>query len=257
MTLGEKIATQRKKNNYTQEQLAEILSVSRQSVSKWESDIAYPETDKLIRLGKLFDCSMDYLLKDTVADPAGKEKEESSGLGLFTYPAFFDKFERKSEKMLLGMPLYHIGKNARGFFAVGLKATGVFSLGFASSGIFSFGIASLGVISFGAASLGIIALGALSAGLISIGAIALGFLAIGGVSIGFFSLGAAAKGYYIAVGDHANARIAIGKTVATGSLYRHLGRISSSDTDTVRSLLEQQAHPLLRWAMKLFLLFLS
>ena len=45
MTLGEKIAKQRKELNYTQEQLADILGVSRQSISKWESDIAYPETD--------------------------------------------------------------------------------------------------------------------------------------------------------------------------------------------------------------------
>lgn len=68
MTLGEKIARQRKEMNYTQEQLADILGVSRQSISKWESDIAYPETDKLIELGKLFDCSMDYLLKEEVTE---------------------------------------------------------------------------------------------------------------------------------------------------------------------------------------------
>ena len=68
MTLGEKIAIQRKELNYTQEQLADILSVSRQSISKWESDIAYPETEKLIELGKLFDCSMDYLLKEEVIE---------------------------------------------------------------------------------------------------------------------------------------------------------------------------------------------
>lgn len=51
MTLGEKLAKLRKENNYTQEQLADIFGVSRQSVSKWESDVAYPETDKLIKLG--------------------------------------------------------------------------------------------------------------------------------------------------------------------------------------------------------------
>ncbi|MBO5223734.1 MAG: helix-turn-helix transcriptional regulator, partial [Clostridia bacterium] len=55
MTLGEKIAKQRKEYNYTQEQLADILDVTRQSISKWESDMAYPETDKLVKLGKLFD----------------------------------------------------------------------------------------------------------------------------------------------------------------------------------------------------------
>ena len=71
MTLGEKIARQRKELNYTQEQLADILGVSRQSISKWESDIAYPETDKLIELGKLFDCSMDYLLKEEITKKDG------------------------------------------------------------------------------------------------------------------------------------------------------------------------------------------
>ena len=71
MTLGEKIARQRKELNYTQEQLADILGVSRQSISKWESDIAYPETDKLIELGKLFDCSMDYLLKEETTEKDG------------------------------------------------------------------------------------------------------------------------------------------------------------------------------------------
>ena len=74
MTLGEKIATLRKESNYTQEQLADILGVSRQSVSKWESDLAYPETEKLIELGRIFDCSMDYLLKDNVTSKNGEKK---------------------------------------------------------------------------------------------------------------------------------------------------------------------------------------
>ena len=71
MTLGEKIARQRRELNYTQEQLADILGVSRQSISKWELDIVYPETDKLIELGKLFDCSMDYLLKEEITEKDG------------------------------------------------------------------------------------------------------------------------------------------------------------------------------------------
>ena len=76
MTLGEKIAKQRKELNYTQEQLADVLGVSRQSISKWESDIAYPETDKLIELGKLFDCSMDYLLKEEVTEKSGAQTSD-------------------------------------------------------------------------------------------------------------------------------------------------------------------------------------
>lgn len=64
MTTGEKITTLRKKKGFTQEQLAEILNVSRQSVSRWEMDVAFPETEKLIKLSKLLECSIDFLLND-------------------------------------------------------------------------------------------------------------------------------------------------------------------------------------------------
>ena len=89
MTLGEKLSKLRKEYNYTQEQLAEILGVSQQSISKWESDIAYPETDKLIELGKLFDCSMDYLLKEDVTEKNGAQ---TSG--------FTEKVEEISRKVM-------------------------------------------------------------------------------------------------------------------------------------------------------------
>ena len=64
MTFGEKLSKLRKEKNYTQEQLADIFGVSRQTVSKWESNIAYPETEKLMKLAKLFGCSIDYLLNE-------------------------------------------------------------------------------------------------------------------------------------------------------------------------------------------------
>ena len=62
MTTGEKLAILRKKKNLTQEQMAEMLGVSRQSVSRWEMDVAFPETEKLVKLGRLLECSIDYLL---------------------------------------------------------------------------------------------------------------------------------------------------------------------------------------------------
>jgi transcriptional regulator with XRE-family HTH domain len=68
MTTGQKITNLRKKSNITQEQLADLVNVSRQSVSKWESDSAYPETDKLISLSKIFNCSVDYLLREDSND---------------------------------------------------------------------------------------------------------------------------------------------------------------------------------------------
>lgn len=64
MTIGEKIAALRRQKGVTQEQLSEILHVSRQAVSRWESDAAFPETEKLIRLSKLLGCSIDFLLNN-------------------------------------------------------------------------------------------------------------------------------------------------------------------------------------------------
>ena len=64
MKLSEKIVELRKINGMTQEELASICNVSRQSISKWEADIALPETEKLLTLGKTFHVSMDILLKD-------------------------------------------------------------------------------------------------------------------------------------------------------------------------------------------------
>ena len=75
MTTGEKLQKLRKENNYTQEELAEIMNVSRQSISKWESDIAFPETEKLIALSKLYHCSTDYLLNSENNEMVVSDKE--------------------------------------------------------------------------------------------------------------------------------------------------------------------------------------
>lgn len=64
MKLSEKIVELRKVRGMTQEELASICNVSRQSISKWEADIALPETEKLLILGEVFHVSMDVLLKD-------------------------------------------------------------------------------------------------------------------------------------------------------------------------------------------------
>lgn len=253
-----------KKYNYTQEQLADILGVSRQSISKWESDIAYPETDKLIKMGKLFDCSMDYLLNEDITEKQGIEPKETE--------TFWDKFkkqfhERKSEKMIFGMPLYHIGKNAHGFFAVGLKARGVFSIGLMSRGIVSLGMLSLGVISIGLLSLGLISAGVFSAGLLAVGSIALGLFAAGAISVGLvsfgalsvgcFSTGALAVGKYAAVGDHAYGMIAIGKSVAEGSVYSHIGDLTTADIPTVVEWLDANVPAWLGWAKGIFKFFIQ
>ena len=67
MSLGENLQFLRKRNDITQEQLAEKLNVSRQSVSKWESDTAFPEMDKLIQLSEMFNCSLDDIIKKDIS----------------------------------------------------------------------------------------------------------------------------------------------------------------------------------------------
>ena len=243
MTLGDKLTKLRKDNNYTQEQLAEKLGVSRQAVSRWESDIAYPETDKLVQLGELYNCSMDYLLKD------GVEKE---GGGSFSLKNFH--FERKSKKTVRGVPLWHIniglGRTAKGVIAIGLRAKGVISIGLFSLGILSFGLFSLGLFSLGVFALGLIAAGTISAGLIAFGAISFGILAFGAVAIGEFSFGALSVGKYFAYGDHAYAAIAIGKTKAVGTLYQ-ANAITAANRNEILSLLKSRVPKIFAWIVSL------
>lgn len=94
MTFAEKLTKLRRAQNYTQEQLADLLGVSRQAVSRWESSLAYPETEKLIKIGEMFDCSIDYLLKDSVEElsptvtevntPAPKPKKKRGIIAVVT-----------------------------------------------------------------------------------------------------------------------------------------------------------------------------
>ena len=65
MDFSEKLLTLRKAKDLTQEQLAEKLNVSRQSVSKWESGQAVPELDKIVAMSVVFDVTTDYLLKSS------------------------------------------------------------------------------------------------------------------------------------------------------------------------------------------------
>lgn len=64
MNFGEKILGLRTKSGLSQEALAEKLMVSRQAVSKWESGVTLPETEKLIIISDMFGVSLDYLLKE-------------------------------------------------------------------------------------------------------------------------------------------------------------------------------------------------
>lgn len=73
MILADKIITLRKKNGWSQEELAERVGVSRQAISKWESAQSVPDLDKILRMSEIFGVTTDFLLKDEM------ETEEYTG----------------------------------------------------------------------------------------------------------------------------------------------------------------------------------
>ena len=79
MILADKIINIRKKNAWSQEELAEKLGVSRQSISKYEGAQSIPDMDKILKLSKIFGVTTDYLIKDEIEDPEflDEEYEES------------------------------------------------------------------------------------------------------------------------------------------------------------------------------------
>lgn len=73
MTFGERLYELRKNKNISQEELAELLDVSRQSISKWENDKAYPEMTRLLFMSEYFDVSLDYLMRGTDSDESNND----------------------------------------------------------------------------------------------------------------------------------------------------------------------------------------
>lgn len=76
MIFAEKLITLRKKNGWSQEELAQQLNVSRQSVSKWEGAQSVPDLDRLLQMARLFGVSTDYLLKDELEEAEPAEEPE-------------------------------------------------------------------------------------------------------------------------------------------------------------------------------------
>ena len=80
MSFAENLQTIRKNNHLSQEELAEMLGVSRQAVSKWEQGEGWPEAEKLLALADRFGVSLDYLMDRVSQDkaPAGNAADSSS-----------------------------------------------------------------------------------------------------------------------------------------------------------------------------------
>ena len=78
MTLAEKVMLLRKQRGWSQEELAEHLGISRQSISKWESGISIPDIDRIIKMSDLFGVSTDYLLKEQIEFEENKREDQTN-----------------------------------------------------------------------------------------------------------------------------------------------------------------------------------
>ncbi len=221
--IGEKIMILRQSKGLSQEKLGEMLNVSRQAVSKWETGQTIPDTEKVILMSELFKVSTDYLLKDEVPENSNQSDtiNQTSDYRYKSKIGLSERihFERKSKKTFFGIPLYHINVGlgmykAKGIFSIGIVSTGIFSIGLISLGLLSWGFLSFGLLAVGNLALGIIAIGSVTAGIAAIGGVALGVLTIGGLSIGVYSLGGCAIASQIALGGYAQGYIAIGDIVS-------------------------------------------
>lgn len=116
MKFSDKLQKIRKENNITQEGLADKLNVSRQAVSKWESGSAYPDTEKLIQISKIFNIKIDELINDNIEMDKNKDINKkisykeiinkilefiSNSINMFYSMKFMDKFKCILEMFIL------------------------------------------------------------------------------------------------------------------------------------------------------------
>lgn len=224
MKFYEKLILLRREKGFSQEQLADLLGISRQAVSKWESGNTLPDTEKLIALADLFGTSIDYLLRDnttqreqnktvvTTADNVAVMQELADMKRTLAMRGTLHQlppYEYKSKAHIGSLPLVHIKFSPYGFAV--------------AKGVIAIGNIAVGGLAFGGISIGVLALGGIGAGLFALGGIALGGLVLGGFGIGVVAFGGAAIGVYaygggavaleLAIGGAANGRVAIGGAV--------------------------------------------
>ena len=150
MTFSEKLMDLRRRAGMSQEQLADRLGVTRQSVSKWESGTAMPELVKLISLSEIFGVSVDYLVKDYLEEPEGAD----GGDDLSAQQA--ERLEKKVDELTRYVKgkVYRYDSKTRIF---GLPLVSI-RFGFVRNGKLSMDNVAKGIIAIGNAAVGVVAL---------------------------------------------------------------------------------------------------
>ena len=108
MIFADKLITLRKKAGWSQEELAEKLGVTRQSVSKWEGAQSVPDIDKILQLARLFGVTTDYLLKEEQGEPEYTTEDDTPALRKVTLAQANDclaKAQANAPKMALATAL--------------------------------------------------------------------------------------------------------------------------------------------------------
>lgn len=107
MILADKILTLRKSNGWSQEELAEKMAVSRQSISKWESAAAIPDINRIIELSKIFGVTTDYLLKDDLdeLEYSNDSADQAPKLHLSEMNAYIAAKQKQAVQIAFGVAL--------------------------------------------------------------------------------------------------------------------------------------------------------
>lgn len=218
MILQTRLYELRKQAGLSQEELAQVVGVSRQAVQKWESGASRPDIENLLVLADYFGVTLDDLVRGLQSPPPKPDPEPPQTTIINHYYSIWH-YEYRSPVSLFGLPLVHINLGrglhvAKGVFAVGNIAAGFVALGGLSAGLLSLGGLSLGLLAIGGLAAGIAALGGVALGLLALGAVAIGGLTIGSVAMGIWSVGSVASASRVAIGVVASAPLAIGKEVS-------------------------------------------
>ena len=251
MSIGERLYEHRKKHGYSQEEIADKLEVSRQTVSKWENNMTTPELSKAVELCKIYGTTVESLMRETDElkenfynsnkldgennnqDMSNNSEANSKCSKTIVHEHRYLKGScQYTSKAKIGkIPLIHVNIGifpdkkkgngiAKGIIAIGNVSVGVISIGFLPIGLISIGLLALGILgAIGTVAVGLYSFGAVAFGMMSFGAISIGYMSVGAVAIGNYSIGAAAIANEIAVGAYASGMIAFGEEAVGTHVY--------------------------------------
>lgn len=255
MEFYEKLNELRRKKGISQEELANMLHLSRQAVSKWETNQSYPDSKNLIELSRIFDVSVDELLGLPVRCAMSQDN-------FIPEPQYF---EYKSKAHIGSLPLVHVVCRKRrryyGYYGGKIKvAKGIIAIGEAAIGVIAIGLFNIGIFSIGIIGIGLaLGLNMIGIGLYAMGLISLGYSTFGVLSVGFYSFGVIAVALKVAVGV-----AAISQGVAIGVLAHAPMAFPMDESGNHLLASAQEIHTALQmfphcpdWLLKMISLFIA